>query len=215
MEDNVDAADRIDLDSDVDMEKDGDDDEEEDEAKEDEEEVEEEDEDDEEDQDEDDGKEPQMLGHGEMVKTLADDVDTMVYNQPLLLPEQDQEMREHTPRTQPPAPNPRPQTPEPSPRPRTLVTRPVSGMEHLWHFMPQKPRPAVPTLREDEAAGNTSDVDVDVDVDQQMLIELAGGNSLPDVALPDVHLADVPYPDVGLPDVPLREAGQDWSVGEE
>jgi len=32
---------------------------------------------------------------------------------------------------------------------------------------PQKPRPAVPTLREAEAAGNTSGVDVD----QQLLIE--------------------------------------------
>jgi len=66
----------------------------------------------------------------------------------------------------------------------------------------QKPRPAVPTLREAEAAGNTSDVDVDVDVDvdQQLLIESAGDNRLPDVPLPDV---------------PLPEACLDGSVGEE
>ena len=59
---------------------------------------------------------------------------------------------------------------------------------------PQKPRPVVPTLREDEAAGNT----FDVDVDQQLLIELAGGDSLPDVRLPDVPLPDVSLPDVSL-----------------
>ena len=56
---------------------------------------------------------------------------------------------------------------------------------------PQKPRPVVPTLREAEAAGNTSDVDLD----QQLLIESAGGNSLPDVLLPIVPLLDVPLPD--------------------
>jgi len=52
---------------------------------------------------------------------------------------------------------------------------------------PQKPRPAVPTLREAEAAGNTSDVDVN----QQLLIESAGGDSLSDVPLPDVPLPEV------------------------
>jgi hypothetical protein len=61
---------------------------------------------------------------------------------------------------------------------------------------PQKPRPVVPTQREAEAAGNTTDVVVD----QQLLIELAGGDSLPDVPLPDV---------------PLREARPDSLVGEE
>jgi hypothetical protein len=64
----------------------------------------------------------------------------------------------------------------------------------------QKPRPAVPTLRETEAAENTSDGDEDVDVDQQLLNESAGGNSLPDVSLPDV---------------PLPEARSDGSVGDE
>ena len=66
---------------------------------------------------------------------------------------------------------------------------------------PQKPRPAVPTQQEAEAAGNTSDVDVD----QQLQIKSAGGNSLLDVALPNVP----------LPNVPLPEARPDGSVGEE
>jgi len=61
---------------------------------------------------------------------------------------------------------------------------------------PQKPHPAVPTQREAEAAGNISDVEVD----QQLVIESAGGDSLPDVPLPDV---------------PLPEARPDGLVGEE
>ena len=194
MEDDVDAPDGVDLDGDVDMERDGDDEEEEDEKKEDEEEEEV-------DEDEDDGKEPRTIGQGEMVNTSADDVDTMVDDQPIVLPEQCQEMREHTPWPQPPAPAPRPQTPEPRPRPRTLETHPLSGLEHLGLMTPQKPRPAVPTQREAEVAGNTSDVDVD----QQLLIDSAGSDSLPDVALPDVP----------LPDVPLPEARPDGSAGGE
>ena len=58
----------------------------------------------------------------------------------------------------------------------------------------------MPTVRDAEVAGNTFDVDVDVDVDHQLLIELAGGDSLP----------DVPFPDF-----PLPEACPDGSVGEE
>jgi len=172
MEDDVDAPEGVDLDGEVDMEKDGDDEEEEDEKKEDEEE---------EVVDEDDGKEPRTIGQGEMVNTLADDVDTMVDDQPIVLPEQCQEMREHTPRPQPPAPAQRPQTPDPRPRPRTPETHPLSGLENLGLVTPQKPHPAVPTQREAEAAGNTSDVDVD----QQLLIDSAGGDSLPDVPLPE------------------------------
>jgi hypothetical protein len=95
----------------VDMQRDGDDEEEEDEKKEDEEE-EAVDEDEEEDKDEDDGKEPLMIGQGEMVDTSADHVDTMVDDQPIVLPEQCQEMREHTQRPQLPAPAPWPQTPD-------------------------------------------------------------------------------------------------------
>jgi len=190
--------DGVDSDSDVDMERDGDheeeeDEEEENEKKEDEEEEEEEEEeekkeeeeeDEEEDKDEDDGKEPRTIGQGEMVNASADDVDTMVDDQPIVLPEQGQEMHKHTPRTQPPARAPRPPTPDPHPRPRTPETHPLSGLEHLGLVTPQKPRPVVPTLREAEAAGNTSDVDVN----QQLLIESAGGDSLPDIPLPDIPL---------------------------
>jgi hypothetical protein len=72
--------------------------------------------------------------------------------------------------------------------------------------MQQIPRPVVPTLRETEAAGNTSDMVVN----QKLMIDSAGGDSLSDVPLPDV-----PLPDVPLPDVPLHEAGLDGSVREE
>jgi hypothetical protein len=151
MEDDVDTPDGVDLDGDLDMETDGndeeeEDEEEEDEKKEDEEEEEEEEEvdedeevneDEDEDEDEDDGKEPRMIGEGEMVNTSADDVDTMVDHQPIMLPEQGQEMREHTPR---------PQTAEPGPPPRTPETHPLSGLEHLGLVTSQKPRHAVPTL---------------------------------------------------------------------
>jgi len=120
MEDDVYAPDIVVLDSDVDMEWDGDDEEEEDEEEEDEEEEdeeeedeEEEEEDEEEDEDEDDGKEPRTIGQGEMVNTSADDVDTIVDNQPIMLPEQGQEMREHTSWLQHLAPAPWPQTLEP------------------------------------------------------------------------------------------------------
>jgi hypothetical protein len=164
------------------------------------------DEDEEEDKDDDDGKEPRTIGQGEMVNTLADDVDTMVDDQPIALPEQCQEMREHTPRPQPPALAPRPQTPDPRPRPRTPETHLLSGLEHLGIVTPHKPHPVVPTLQEAEAARNTSDVDVD----QQLLIKLAGGDSLPNVSLPDVSLRDFP-----LPNVPLPEACPDGSIGED
>jgi len=49
---------------------------------------------------------------------------------------------------------------------------------------PQKPRPAVPTQQEAEAAGNTSGVDVD----QPLLGESAGGDGLPDIPLHDAPL---------------------------
>jgi len=206
MEDDVDEPDGFDLDGDVDIERDGDndeeeDEEEEDEEKEDEEEVEEEDEDEEEDKDEDDGKEPRTISQGEMVNTSAHDADIMVDDEPTVLAEQGQEMREHTPPPQPPAPAQRPQTLESSPRLWTLETHTLSGPEFLVLVTPQKPRPAAPTLREAEAARNTSDVDVE----QHLLCESADGESLPDVPLPDVPLPDVPLPDVPLPDVPLPD----------
>jgi hypothetical protein len=71
-----------------------------------------EDEDEEEEPDEDDGKEPRTLGQGVMVNTSADDVDTMVESQPIVIPEQGEDMPKHTIWRQPPAPAPRPQSPE-------------------------------------------------------------------------------------------------------
>ena len=118
MEDDVDAPDGVNLDGDVDMEWDGDDEEEEDEEEEDKEEEdedEEEDTDEEEDKDVDDGKESRTIGQPGMVNISADDVDTMVDNQPIVLLEQGQETREHTPLPQPPAPATRAQTLEPRP----------------------------------------------------------------------------------------------------
>jgi len=50
----------------------------------------------------------------------------------------------------------------------------------------QKPRPAVPTLREAEAAGST----LHVDVDQKLPGESAGGDSLHNVLLPDAPLPE-------------------------
>jgi hypothetical protein len=167
------------------------------------------DEDVEEDKDEDDGKEPRTIGQGEMVNSWADNVDTVVDNQLTVLHEQGQEMRGHTPRPQPLACVPWPQTTDPRPRPRNPETYPLSGLEHLGLLTLQTPRPVVPTLRETEAAGNTSDVDVD----QQRLIEPAGGNRFPDVLLPDVSPPDVPLPDVALPEVAHPEAHPDDSVG--
>jgi len=145
------------------------------------------------------------------VDTSADDVNTMVNDQPIVLPEQGQEMREHTPRPQPPAPAPRPQTMEPRPRPRIPETNPLSGKDRLGLVIPRKPHPAVTTLREAEAAG----ISLDVDVDQQLLIDSAGSDNLPDVPFSDVPLPDVSLPNVPLPDVPLPEARLDSSLGEE
>jgi hypothetical protein len=140
VEDDVDVLDGVDLDGDVDMEMDGDDDEERDEEehdeqKEDEEEVKEEEKDEEEDKDEDDSKEPQTIGQREMVITLADDADTMVANEPTVLPEQGQEMCEYAPRPQPPAPAPQPQTLEHYPPPQPLETHTLSGLEFLGLVM--------------------------------------------------------------------------------
>jgi len=208
MENDMDGPDGIDLDSHVDMERDGDDKQQEDEEEDDEgeEDEEEEDEDEEEYKDTDDGKEPWTIGQREMVNTSSDKVDTMVDNQPIMLPGQDQKVREHTPWPQPPEPAPQPQTPEPHPRPQTPETHPHSGLENFGHLTPQKPRLAVPTLREAETSRNT----LDVDMDQQLISESAGGDSLPDVPLPDV-----PLPDVPLPDAPAHKVRQNGSVGKE
>ena len=103
MEVDADTTDGVALDGDVDKERYGDDEEEEDQE--------------EDDEDDDDGKEPQMIGQEERTNTSADDVDTMVDNQPIVLPEQGEEMHEHTPLPQPPAPAPPSHTAEPRSRP--------------------------------------------------------------------------------------------------
>jgi hypothetical protein len=194
MEDDVDAPDGIDLGGDAHIERHG-------EGEEDEEQEEEVDEDEEEAEDEDNGKEPRTIGQGEMVNSSVADADTTIDDQPAMLPEHGQEMREHTPRPQPPAAAPCPQTPEPRPPLRTLVTHTVSGMEFWRLLTPKKPRPAAPTLQQAEAAGNISDVNVE----QQLLSKWAGGDRLPDVCLSDVCLPDIPLPDVSLSDVPLPD----------
>jgi hypothetical protein len=111
IEDDVDSLDGIHLDGDVDMARDSqdlEDEEEKDEKEEDEKEAEVVDEDEEEDEDEDNGKEPQTIGQGQMVNTSADDADTMVDDQPTVLPEEGQDMLDHTPWPQLLAPAPQP-----------------------------------------------------------------------------------------------------------
>jgi len=144
MENDVDAPDGVDIHCDVDMGWDGGNDEDEDAEEEDQEK--EEVENDDKDEDEDDGKEPRTIGQGEVVNSSADDVDTIVDDQPTVLPAQRKEMCEHTSRPQLPAPAPRPITLEPCPRPRTHVTHPLSGLEFLGYVTPQRPHPAAPTL---------------------------------------------------------------------
>jgi len=155
MEDDVCKTYGMDLDSDVDILSEGDHEEEEDPKEEDdvEEDEAEEDENEEEDEDEDDGKEPQTIAQGEMANSVADDVDTMVDDQPIILPDQGQQMWEHTSWRQPPVPSPWPQSPELRPPPCTPETHPLSGLQLMGLGTPQKPRQAVPTLRGDEAAG--------------------------------------------------------------
>jgi hypothetical protein len=167
MEDDVDTLDGVDLHGDVEMDRNGG--EEEKVEEDDEKEEEEVDEDEQEDENEngDNGKEPQTIGQGEMVDTLADDAATMVDNQATVLPEQGQQMYEHTPQPHPPAPTTQPHNQEPLPRPQTPETHSLSGLEFLRLVTLQNHRPAVPTLREAEAAGNFSDVNVK----QQLLSE--------------------------------------------
>jgi hypothetical protein len=88
MEDYVDALDGIDLDGDVDLKSDTDN---ENEENQEEEAEEEEEENGNADENENDGKERRMIGQGEMVNISAYDVDTMVDDQPIVLPEQHQQ----------------------------------------------------------------------------------------------------------------------------
>jgi len=78
IEHEVESLDSVDLDGHVGMARDGDEDEQEDQGKDVEVEVEEE--------NEENGKEPQMIGQGEMVNIPSDDADTMVDEEPPVLP---------------------------------------------------------------------------------------------------------------------------------
>jgi len=176
IEDEVDTPASVDLVGDVELEKNGEDEDEEDEKEDDEEKG---DKDKEENEDEDNGKGHWMIGQGEMVNPLAENVDTMVDDQPIVLPEQGQEICEHTPQPQSPVPAPLPYTPQASPRPQTSETNSLCELDDLGVVTPHKPRLAVHILRRSEAAGNTSDANMD----EQLLGELGGGDSLPNVSL--------------------------------
>jgi hypothetical protein len=197
MEDDMDTPDGVDLDGDVDMDRAGEDEEDDDGEDEKVEEKVDEDEDENKDEDENNGKELWTIGQGEMVNTSANDPDTMIDDQPTVLPDHGQKMCEYTPWLQTPAPDTRPHTPEPRPRPQPLDPHTLSWLEFLGLLTSEKPRTVASTLREADTAGNTSDHYVE----QQLLDESVGGESLPDCPVPDV-----PVPDVRLPDVPLSDA---------
>jgi hypothetical protein len=148
MENDVNAPDRVDIDSDVNNQRDGDDGEkkgEEKEAADEEYEVKEqgEDQDEEEDKDEDDGKDTQTIGQGEMVYTSADNVDNMVDDQAMVLPEQCQKIRKDTAWPQLRAPGLCPHTGEPCPRPQSPATHHLGGPDHLGLGTPNIPCLAV------------------------------------------------------------------------
>jgi len=150
----------------------------------------------EEDEDQDDCKVPRTIGQEEMGNISAYDVDIMVADHTIMLPEQGQEMHQHTPQ---------PKTPQPHTQPQTAETDPLCRQEHLGMVTPQNPCLAVPTVRAAEAAGNTSDMDVN----QQLVMESAGGDCLSDVPLPDVHHPDVPYPYIHHPEACLERLSGD------
>jgi hypothetical protein len=89
-------------------EQDEDEEEDQDDQEEDEED-EEEHEDEKENGDENDGKEPWMIGQGELVNKMVDGVDTMVDDQPIVITEQRQEMLERTSQPHPLLPTRSPQ----------------------------------------------------------------------------------------------------------
>lgn len=126
MDNTRDAQYGVDLNDDVDIQMDSDNEEEESGEEDDEKD---EDEDEEKDGDEHNGKEPQMIAQGGMVNTLADDADSMLNTQPIILPKRGPGMSDCTPQLEPLAPTPWPETPEPRPPPQTPVTPPHSGLE--------------------------------------------------------------------------------------
>lgn len=87
-------------------------------------------------EDDKDGKEPWMIGQEEMVNTSADDVNNMVVDHQIVLPEQGQELRKHTRRPQPLEASSQPQTPEPQLQPLTQATLANCGLDNLGSGMP-------------------------------------------------------------------------------
>jgi hypothetical protein len=136
MDDDVDAQDSVDLDGDVDMDRDGED--EEDDEKEDQKDEVVVDKAEKEDEDKDNDNEPQTIRQREMLNMSADDSDTMEDDQATMLPEQGQEMHEHTPQLRPPADATWPQTRNLCPRPRTPETHKIRVLEFLGLVTPQK-----------------------------------------------------------------------------
>ncbi|KAF8538641.1 hypothetical protein BDD12DRAFT_805955 [Trichophaea hybrida] len=92
----------------------------------------------EEDKDEDDGKETRTIGQGEMVYISAEDVDTMVDDRAIVIPEQGKEMIQIRPRPRPPVPTPLPDIPDPGAPPPTPETHHLSRLEHIWLMWAQK-----------------------------------------------------------------------------
>ena len=202
MQDYVDAPDGIDLDGDVDMERDSGDEEEENEEEEDEKQeykdVEDEEEEEAENENEDDGKEPHTISQGEMVYSSADNLDTMIDDQTSVLPEHVQEMREHTPRPQYPAPAPRPQTPEPRPLPWTPKLIPPVGWR-IWGFWRHKNIawrcPVCEKLRQPETPR------------MWMCIGSGSGNRQVATVCPNVHLPNIPLPEAPL----VGSVSEEWT----
>jgi len=159
MEDDMDAPCGVDLVCDEGLTRDSDDFEEEVEDIEDEA-VEEEEEKEEEDENVNDGKEPRTIGQGEIVTTSADNVDAMIVNQPIMIPEQGQEMEKHTPGPQLPEPAPWPETPQPCPPPQTPEIHPLTWLESFGLVMAQICCAGLPAPQGSEGARITLDVNV-------------------------------------------------------
>jgi len=114
----------------------------------------------------------------------------MVEDDPIVLPKQHKDVRKDNPIAKRLGPAPPPQTPK---------THPLSGLKVLGHVRAPKSHPAVPTLREAETGGNTSDVDLN----QPLLCDLAADDSLPNATLPDIPVGNVTLA-YACPDGPVR-----------
>jgi hypothetical protein len=128
---------------------------------------------------------------GEMVNPSADDVYPLVDKGPSVLPDQGQEMHEHTPQPEAPVPTPWPEALEPCPGQQPPATHPLSRLHLLGLVMPQKPHTVVTTQGEAGVPRMSSAVDRELDREQQLLPKFPGGDRLPDTAFRGIHLPDV------------------------